>query len=37
MQRAVTGGNKNAESTAKNEVRASKTEDGQTHAHKKND
>ena len=37
MQRAVGGGSKNADSTAKNEVRASKTEDGQTHVHKKND
>lgn len=36
MQRAVSG-NKNADATTKNEVRASKTEDGQTHANKKND
>ena len=37
MQRAMGGGNKSTDSTAKNEVRASKTDDGQTHAHKKND
>lgn len=37
MQRAVGGGSKSTDPNAKNEVRASKTDDGQTHAHKKSD